>query len=87
MKFENFEKAKALVEQIDKHKKTLDSLSGEEVTVTINFNMHNNGRIMAIGIWKSCEHEYTGFAWEFVRKIKEDIINQITELKTQLELL
>jgi prefoldin subunit 5 len=83
MKYENFNKAVTIVQSIDKKSRTLEDLESPGVTVIINANEHN-GRIMTIGAHKSYEHEYNPFAMEFIQRIKEDLHNEIKNLKTEL---
>jgi hypothetical protein len=84
MKYENFNQAKDLVEQIQKHQRNLDSLQ-EKPEVLIIFP--SGSRIYTIGTESTCEHEYQKPAAHLVETIKTDLKNKIQNLKSMLELL
>jgi predicted secreted Zn-dependent protease len=83
MKYENFDKAVTLVEQIKRHEERLADISGNSVTVIVN-SREQHGRVFSIGAYPSYEHDYTPLAINFIADIKRDLTNRIDHLKSQL---
>lgn len=84
MKYENFSKAKSIVEQIDKDKKILEELNGDNVSVKV---MDNTYTIMTVGSWSSCEHSCRDFAARFIIELKFYYEQKLQKLITELETL
>ena len=84
MKYENFSKAKSLVEQIDKNKKTLEDLNSDNVSVKL---LDNQWTIMTIGSWSSCEHDCRNYAARFVNDLKFHYEEKLKKLNAELETL
>ncbi len=83
MKYENFEKAKSLVQKIDQTKTLIDDLSASNVFVSVQ---RSSIGIMTIGSWNSCEHEDKDLAAEFINKLSLKYQDKLERLKTELEL-
>jgi TATA-binding protein-associated factor Taf7 len=83
MKYEHFENAKNLVEQIQNHEVKLAELDSNRVSVNINNGCY---AAMSIGLYNE-EHEYATMAKQFVEKIKVDLKTRIETLKSMLETL
>ena len=81
MKYENYETVKKLVNQIDKHQRSLNLLEGNN-TVIIEYSY--GSRVYSIGTWNDCEHEYQKQAAALIDFIRDDLQNRIDNLKSQL---
>ncbi len=84
MKYENFQKAKSIVEQIDKNKKLLEDLNSQNVSVKL---LDNQWTIMTIGSWSSCEHDCRNYAAQFVNNLKCHYEGVLRHLNAELETL
>lgn len=82
MKYENFEQAKSVVDQINKHKENLEKLNGPSVTIFIN---NRYDKIFTIGAEENDEHTYSKAATMFVNGIKDDLKFRIDNLISILE--
>ena len=82
MRYENYATVKNLVNQIEKHQKTLDLLETSNNTVIIEYSY--GSRVYSIGVWTDCEHEYRKQAAALIDFIKDDLQNRIENLKSQL---
>lgn len=82
MKYENFEKAKSIVEEIRKKQKLIDELSSDNIYVKI---LDSNYTVMTIGTWSSCEHSQKDLAKEFILKIVQVYASEIAKLHGELQ--
>jgi len=81
MKYENFEKAKSIVDSIDKHNKVLGELTGDNVSVKL---LDGQFTIMTIGSWSSCEHSCQNLAENFVQTLIEAYTQKLQSLHAEL---
>jgi hypothetical protein len=84
MKYENFQKAKSIVEQIDKIEKLLEYLNGQNVSVKL---IDGPSLIMTIGSWSSCEHDCKNYAARFINDLKCHYEGRSEYLHRELETL
>jgi hypothetical protein len=82
MKFENFDKCREIVEQIEKLQSTYNELNSD--CVAVNFTNKYGGSIMKIDTLHASEHDHTKNAINFLSDIKIDILDKITALKAEL---
>lgn len=82
MKYENFEKAKSIVEVIDKSKKILEDLKSEGIYVKI---MNGGSAILTMGVDATCEHECKGNAISFINGLQLYYKQKILKLGVELE--
>ena len=81
MKYENFHQVKAIVAQIDTHRKTISQLEcAPEVSINSEFN-----RVYTIGTTDGCEHDYTAHARLFIENIITDLRRRVAELEAKLK--
>jgi hypothetical protein len=85
MKYENFDKAKSLVEGIRKHLEVLDELKSDNVSVRLQYG--GNYTILTIGTWDSCEHELRDAANNFRIVLITYYEAMVADMKDQLETL
>lgn len=81
MKYQNFSKAKSIVEQIDKNNKILEELKGDNVSVKI---LDGQFPIMTIGTWSSCEHSCQDISASFVKLVQEYYERELEKLHAEL---
>jgi len=81
MKYQNFSKAKSIVEQIDKNNKILEELKGDNVSVKI---LDGQFTIMTIGTWSSCEHSCQEISASFVKIVQKYYERELEKLHTEL---
>lgn len=84
MKYENFKRAKELVEQIDKVNALIAELKGDNVSAKL---LSGQYCFMTIGAWSSCEHEAVDLAIHFVSRLIEFYIGRLQKLTNELETL
>lgn len=84
MKFENFEQAKSITEQIEQHKQKLDMLN---LPINVAITLHSGGQIYNIPIDKDLNCEYSKEAKILTEKIKIDLEKRIKNLKLMLKKL
>jgi hypothetical protein len=84
MKYENFQKAKGIVERIDKTEKLLKELNSQSVSIKL---LDNQWTIMTIGSWSSCEHECRNYAARFLNDLKCHYEGVLRYLHSELETL
>jgi hypothetical protein len=63
MIYENFSKAKTLVEQIEKLERLLLNLTDLSLVIKLNTDGHYN--FQTIGIGQNCEHDFARYATSF----------------------
>ncbi len=80
MKYENFEKAKSIVGQIDNDQQTIEELSRDNVSVKV---LVNDWTIMSVG----CEHSCRNYAAKFVNDLKFYYEEKLKNLHAELETL
>lgn len=85
MKFENFKKAKSLVEEIEKKQNLLNALGSEDLHNKISKGYHD--LFMTIGAWLSCEHECSESAVDFILTLKMLYEKRLEKLHKELELM
>lgn len=84
MKYENFQKVKSIVEQIDKDKKTLEDLNSDNISVKV---LDGQWAVMTIGSWSSCEHDCRNYAARFIHDLKFHYEERLKKLNVELEML
>jgi hypothetical protein len=84
MKYENFEKAKALVEKINNIKVLINDLSSDNVSVRL---LDGQCNIITIGAWESCEHSRKDLAIEFVGNLVRSYKNELDKTLEDLSYL
>ena len=81
MQYENFEKVKEIVTEIDKYNKIIIDLSGDKVEMRINEGQFT---IMTICTWDDCEHTYQRMAKDFVTAIVSSYKQHVKRLHNRL---
>lgn len=84
MKYENFDKAKSLVDGINKRREIIEQLQSNDVTVRLSYS--GNYTIMTIGTWDSCEHSCRELANDFrlslIKHYQAEENKMLSELET-----
>jgi hypothetical protein len=84
MKYENFEQVKKLIEQIAKHKATLEIINSEPIIkIERPFTSDN----ISIETINEDRVDMGCYALDFLAALREDVQNRIETLKGMLELL
>jgi hypothetical protein len=84
MQYENFQKVKSIVEQIDKDKQTLENLNSNNISVKV---LDNLWTVLSVGSWSSCEHDCKNYAARFVNDLKFHYEEKLRKLNAELETL
>lgn len=84
MKYENFNKVKEIVKDIDEYKSLLDSL---DASWYLSMSKNSLPKHTYLEIQPGVDGEFVDLATEFCNKIKNKISNKISDLHKQLELL
>ena len=83
MKYENFNQAKEVVEQIQKYQHKYNSLEKNPIVIIT----HKDDRIYTIGTENISENKYQSLALLLIEKIKDDLRDEIKILKEKLSIL
>jgi hypothetical protein len=85
MKFENFDRAKSIVESINSDLEILNDLDRRKISVMI---VDHLGRtITNIGAWQHCDHYCSTHAVIFIATLKSHYLDRIKKATAELETL